>query len=347
METALYKKAVGQLNEKPAGLKLLPRRYWWGAFFAFTLSTLGIIMISGAGLKQSAQVITAMKSSYLAAAAALLIGLWLLEAARMKAILALLGERLPVKDIVQVNLAFGFAAAVTPAAGGGPPAYAYLFYLKGIAAEKAVAAVSARTLLAVGSISFLNPLLVFSFRNYLGLPALTEKLVLAGAVSVSTGIFVFLFLSLRPQLIFPLLKCLPEKTRINSSERIARFSSSLRSLLFTSRKSTLIFILALSFLYWGIFFSIGWVLAVALGGSVAWPAMVARQMVLHFLLAYVPLPGASGVAEVSYAVFFTSFVPAAALPALVAGWRFFTYYLNIIIGGILFWWLIARQRKSL
>ncbi len=334
------------VNENPPGLKIPPRRYWWGAFFALALSGLGILLISGSDLKRSAHAVAAVQGSYLAAAAGLVLLLWLLEAVRMKTILLLLEERLPVKDILQVNLASGFAAAVTPAAAGGPPAHAYLFYLKGVKAEKAVAAVSARTLLAVGSISCLNPLIVFSFRSFLGLPPLTEKLVLAGLGLVSAGIFIFLSLSLRPQLIFALLGFLPAKTRESFRRRTAEFSSFFRSLLFIPHKKIFIFVLFISFLYWGIFFSIGWVLARALGSPVPWAIMVARQMVLHFLLAYVPLPGASGIAEVGYAAFFAALVPDSALPTLVAGWRFFTYYLNIFMGGLFFWWLVGQRQKG-
>jgi len=287
---------LAPVNENPPGLKIFPRRYWWGAFFALALGVLGMFLISGADLKKSAQAAAAVQGGFLAAAGGLVLTLWLLEAVRMKTILLLLGERLPIKDILQVNLAFGFAAAVTPAAAGGPPAHAYLFYLKGIKAEKAIAAVSARTLLAIGSISFLSPLIAFSFRDSLGLPALTGKLVLAGLSLVSAGIFIFLVLSLRPQLILTLLSCLPPQRQAGLRRRVTEFSSFFRSLLFTPRKKALFLILLLSFLYWGIFFSIGWVLARGLGSPVPWTIMAARQMVLHFLLGYVPLPGAGGVA---------------------------------------------------
>lgn len=334
------------VNEKPAGIQIPPCRYWWGAFLALSLSVLGFFLIGGADLKQSACTLRAFKTGYLAATAGLVILLWAFEALRMKAILLLLEEKLPVKDIVPVNLAFSFAAGVTPAASGGPPAHAYLFYLRGIKGEKAFAAVSARTLFAVGSISFLNPVIAFSFRNYLGLPPVVEKLVLIGVGMVATGIFLFLFFSLRPQSISFLLKWFPARIRENFTRRLAEFSAFFRSLLFSPRKNILIFILLLSFLYWAVFFTIGWVLARALDSSLTWPIMVARQMVLHFLLGYVPLPGASGVAEVGYAAFFASAVPDTALLTLVAGWRFFTYYLNIFLGGIFFWWLVVHRKVN-
>ena len=61
--------------------------------------------------------------------------------------------------------------------------------------------------------------------------------------------------------------------------------------------------------------------------------MVAAQVFVAMVSAFVPLPGASGGAEVSFSLFFGMFFQSATLPALVL-WRFLTYYSNILFGGI-------------
>ena len=62
--------------------------------------------------------------------------------------------------------------------------------------------------------------------------------------------------------------------------------------------------------------------------------MVAAQVFVAMVSAFVPLPGASGGAEGSFYLFFGMFFQAAILPAILL-WRFLTYYLNILFGGII------------
>lgn len=51
---------------------------------------------------------------------------------------------------------------------------------------------------------------------------------------------------------------------------------------------------------------------------------------------FVPIPGASGGIEYSFIKFFGNFMPTVLLNTLLIVWRFITYYLGMILGGILF-----------
>lgn len=62
--------------------------------------------------------------------------------------------------------------------------------------------------------------------------------------------------------------------------------------------------------------------------------MVAAQVFVAMVSAFVPLPGASGGAEGSFFIFFGMFFQAAILPAILL-WRFLTYYCNILFGGVI------------
>ena len=61
--------------------------------------------------------------------------------------------------------------------------------------------------------------------------------------------------------------------------------------------------------------------------------MVAAQVFVSMVSAFVPLPGASGGAEGSFYLFFGMFFQSTILPAVLL-WRFLTYYSNIVFGGI-------------
>jgi len=59
------------------------------------------------------------------------------------------------------------------------------------------------------------------------------------------------------------------------------------------------------------------------------------QVVLQMIIAYVPVPGGSGVAELSLASLFVYFVPPSILGIFVMVWRFFTYYVLLFFGGFI------------
>lgn len=68
-------------------------------------------------------------------------------------------------------------------------------------------------------------------------------------------------------------------------------------------------------------------------GTAPVTTMVAAQVFVAMVSAFVPLPGASGGAEGSFYIFFGMFFQSAILPAILL-WRLLTYYSNILFGGI-------------
>ncbi|XOQ48545.1 MAG: Phosphatidylglycerol lysyltransferase [Eubacteriales bacterium] len=61
--------------------------------------------------------------------------------------------------------------------------------------------------------------------------------------------------------------------------------------------------------------------------------MVAAQVFVAMVSAFVPLPGASGGAEGSFYIFFGMFFGSAILPAILL-WRIISYYANILFGAV-------------
>ena len=65
--------------------------------------------------------------------------------------------------------------------------------------------------------------------------------------------------------------------------------------------------------------------------------MVAAQVFVNMVSAFIPLPGASGGAEGSFVIFFNKFFGQDVVPAMFL-WRILTYYINILFGGIATAW---------
>ncbi len=81
-------------------------------------------------------------------------------------------------------------------------------------------------------------------------------------------------------------------------------------------------------------FSIASHILVGLGSSPWILPSFAAQTVLT-LITMVPLtPGNSGIAEISTASIYSRFVSTSILGVLIITWRFITYYVNLLVGGV-------------
>lgn len=92
---------------------------------------------------------------------------------------------------------------------------------------------------------------------------------------------------------------------------------------------------ALTVIYWLLEFMIPSLILMGLGHEPEILKAFASQIVLMVLVLVPITPGSSGVAELGFTTTFAVFVEASLLGILVFAWRFITYYLNIIVGGLL------------
>ena len=71
----------------------------------------------------------------------------------------------------------------------------------------------------------------------------------------------------------------------------------------------------------------------------SWPGasygqIITMAMLLYVSAAYTPLPGASGAQEGVFALYFANIFPSGIRLMALLLWRFFTYYISLIIGAI-------------
>jgi hypothetical protein len=104
-----------------------------------------------------------------------------------------------------------------------------------------------------------------------------------------------------------------------------------------NRKNILHFFLPLlyTFFFWSVFYAIGPVLLFGLGVQVDVRSAITWQVMIMLMLPYIPVPGGSGAAEFGLATLFAAFVPSHILGVFIIAWRFFTYYLTMIFGGMI------------
>lgn len=323
------------------------KRNWW-LFLAFLLSGGGIAVVFFFTWEENpGQVFRLLEPFYLFLALLTVGSLWLIEGLRTKVVARLVGEQIRLLPAVKIYLASSFMANITPLTAGGPPAQAYFLYRYGIPLEKGLVVVAVRVLLTTGFFLVAVPFTLAVYWPLFSFSAALSYLLGGVLVFMISMLALFFYLIWRPVRMHFLTRWLfslppfsrfvtnPQKLGRTVYKEVKRFNESLQILL-RGDKYQLSVVLFYTFLFWFLFFSLGPLLLVGLGLSAPFSAVVARQIVLFFLISYVPLPGGSGVAELGLASLFAPVVPKYLLGSFVGGWRFLTYHSSILAGAPFF-----------
>lgn len=335
-----------------------PKRGW--IITALFLSLGGLLFVYFfSGSENGLEFLLEVQPSYLIAAFLFVVICWLLDALRLKVALNITGENLSLFNLFVNSLATAFMAGITPLAAGGPPAQIYFFYRQGIDLEKGFSVSTVRMLLNFIFFIVVTPIALILFYQALELEGFMSFIILIAVLLMAGGIAAFLYFLYRPELVekaaFWLLRrrFLGENIRNNAlkwaktvHDQVLRFNICLKMLVLSGQKLRLFLLALLTVFYWLIFFSIALLLIRGLGYQTPPLITVMRQVVYYFLINYVPLPGASGVAEIGFAATFSSLLPKSILTPFVILWRLFTYYTNLLFGGFAFWYVSRKTGIS-
>jgi uncharacterized protein (TIRG00374 family) len=275
--------------------------------------------------------------------------LWVIEGLRIKLLVAVLGneKKIGLVEAIRVYLATFFFAAVTPFAAGEWPAHIVALHRLGLSVGEASAVTIARaffTKIIFTIIAFVF-LLLYSDQ---AIPAFLNKAFLS-AVYITFFLSMLFFLLLwRPALLEWLLqKCRsisPLNSFLTKSDRGKRFLFFLKNefekFALTARglnrwkTGMLLTIIFLTIFYWICFFSIAPLLLAGLNRHIPYLKSLSWQFIIQLVLPYIPIPGGSGVVELSLAGLVKYFVPSSVLGLFIVAWRFFTYYFLLAFGGL-------------
>lgn len=94
-------------------------------------------------------------------------------------------------------------------------------------------------------------------------------------------------------------------------------------------------------------YAIPWFMLVSMEGTTKFFfEIIASQAVLREVTAYVPSPGAAGGAEGIGYFFFRNFFVSSPIVSVILIWRIFTYYLNLIVGGVSLVFIKSNDKKE-
>lgn len=343
---------------------LSPRLIRKGLFAALSVSLLTIAFLLFRTTSASTWLsLLSFKPAGMFLVAVLVLGSWLIEGLRVQLIGAALGEKLPLRTILSINLATLFSGNITPFTSGGAPTQVYFLHRSGFSLGKATAVVTIRMALSTLFFTIGGPILVFIFQGQilrqfnLYAWAVPIRILLLLTLAVSAGI---LWILIRPSqgntfanwlfklgLVQRILKDKAEHYRERFLQEMTEFHDSLK-LLTQKKRMQIVGILLYTLLYWVVFFCIAPAILVGFGISVL-PQIfrfIFLQFVFLYLLSFIPIPGGSGIAEVGYYSVFAFFVPKHILAVFVTIWRILSYHLSTLIGGLFFLKLINTKQPE-
>lgn len=312
--------------------------------------TLGISFVSALIIfifvwdRQTLDLIMGMKMQYIIGALVLHLLSFVVWGLRTSSMSRAIGYNVSFIDALEIVLSSVFLASITPSSAGGEPLRVHLLSKRYMPVGKATAVVVTERLLDAIFILIVSPVAVYFLRHRLNNAGLDALLVL-GAVTILGMIFLMVYSVKRPgklanviHMFSGIFSRFTGKTRIrNLPQRIEKevehFSESSHIYLNDGRKG-LFYGMTLTVIFWILEFSLIPVLLLGLGSQPFILYAFATQVLLFILLIVPATPGSSGIAEFGATTLFSTFVPAYMLGVLVIIWRAFTFYINLLIGGL-------------
>ncbi len=325
-------------------------------YVAINIVIIAVIGLLDPNLKDIGRAFKALKPYWVAGAATCMLMFWAMDALILRYSLAAIFKPWHFKGCMEVALIGQYYNAVTPFASGGQPAQVYYMSRFGIPAGYSTSVLIIKYLIyqvvlsAFCAIAFIfRADLIFSY------PLVVVWISLIGFVINAGGVFLIYFLSLSRgftrKIVLSVLNFFHrvrivkdlEKWKVRMEEAVEDFHGSL--CMFRGNYKGMALAAVLTAMQLIFYFSVTFFIyrAFDLKDS-AWVDMIFVQSFLYLAVSYFPAPGAMGASEGGFYLFFQRFFPGHLIFAAMVLWRFMTYYLNIIVGGLV---ILARGIKDL
>lgn len=307
----------------------------------------GYLFIAGEG-EQTLNAFASFNYSFLLLALAGIVVYWLLEAVSMQLICNALFKGFSFGKTFLVTIIGQYFNCITPLSSGGQPMQAYYYQRFGLPVEHAMPMLLCRFIVYQMTMTVyaiivlilrfeyfmqdLRPIMYLVAIGFLGgfvLMAMLLALAFAknGVTKVTTWVINLLGR-------IGILKN-PESTLKAATKTLEEAYDGMQFLL--KRPSLLLKVSLVTFVQLTVFFSLSWVIFAGFGlESNDYFTVVSCQAFVYLIMSFVPLPGAIGASEASYITFFNYVYGDPSIVALSTFiWRFFTFYLPIVLGMIL------------
>ena len=281
-------------------------------------------------------------------------------ALRIRVMCGALGYLVPLRHCLNMVCAGQLIASITPSQVGGEPVRIHELYKAKMPVADATAVVLVERLMEA-------VLLVLGVIVGMGLFSIVysngevPEMVITAAW-IGTGFFVVLLAILavllsRPQLIRKIVfKIAGFFTKKWESERIAKLTVQIDEAIdrlyltfemFAGRaKIGLVLGFLLTIVFWACEYAIASVIMIGLGYPPNLLLSIVFQLIIAVILMVPTTPGGAGVAEISYAAFYSLILPSAVVGVFVVLLRLILYYSNLLVGFIASFRIVKREAAN-
>ncbi len=332
-------------GEQPVGGLPSSRMLRNGILISLALSVIALTTISLLTMdRRTFDALRSLRPAYLVLA--LVIGgtrpFW--SAFRLRLLVQTAGGQIGFTDALKIVYTGALTGAITPLRAGGVSAEAYLLYRYALPGAEAIAVIALGACISVILLLLSVPLVLG-----LGAEVLHLGFTLRGVLYLASGIGILFIVLVVYSLHSPeraldhlLLRVAPR--RLRNSARYQRFAHALGTQVESFRDSIRLMVrmgvteMVKAFIYTLFFWISGFIVIPIVLLGLGYPGLFFKalvgQMVVATILPFVPTPGGSGVGEAGFAAVFREIVPSFLVGLLDVVWRFFDFYMSLILGGL-------------
>lgn len=298
----------------------------------------------------AAETARAVAPSWLGVAVLLGIAPWAFTAMRAWMWARFFGTPITVRDALRVGIGTELGSSISPKAIGGAPVKVGLLVDSGVRAGTAASMLMLDNLVDIVFFAGVAPAVALATARW-ALPEVQEVLGRLGDKTVATAPWIIGLAAVVGTLL--LLRRLRTRNRPASRGTVRTTLARLRDeflsayeLVGRRGKSRFVIAIALTSGLWGARCSVATAVLYGLGSGIDPVLFFLLQWVVYMMMVFVPTPGAALGAEASFGAVVDGFVAEGILGILTAGWRFFSFYLPLLL-GLAAMPLLGARRKLL
>ena len=294
------------------------------------------------------EIVKKVRTEYLLIAVALHSFSYVIWGARTHLMSGALGYKPKLIKSIEIVTSSTFVAALTPSSVGGEPLRVHLLHQENLPVGCASAVVLGERMMDALLILMFAPFALYIFRDVMSGSRL-DTVFAIGQIFMVAIFALMMYTIWKPEKTKSGMRIVANKIagllgkkssgkhhkmidRID--HELEQFHESLLMFLKDGRKG-LLYGAGCTILFWAVEFSMLPIILLGLNQDPPFLLVYAVQVLLIIIIIIPATPGASGIAEIGATTLFSVFVPASILGIIVVAWRALTFYMNLLVGGII------------